>query len=130
MCLKRLEELTNEIQQIDQFLSLFINNTPILSWIKDIDGKFLYVNLAFLNYFNIESELDLYSSDEKDQYLKNDKEVWTTGETRELIETLNKDGYVHHFYSIKFKIDGVGIGGMAIDLNGSVKKLLLQYNTI
>lgn len=137
MCLERLEELTKEIQNIDRFLAAFINESPILAWVKDINGKFLYVNAATLAYFGLseehemigKTEFDFLSTSDMAQYLQNDLEVWNTGEQKELIETLDYNGYVHHFYSVKFKIDNVGIGGMAIDLNGSVKKLLSKFKT-
>ena len=136
MCLKRLEELTTELQNIDMFISSFINTSPILAWIKDFDGKFIYANSAFIEYFNLNSIDDILNKNIFPGYLlKNSQEHVQTDELAansshpiELIEVLNQGDNEIQFYTIKFKIDKVGIGGMALDINKKLFKLLQQFN--
>jgi len=136
MSLEHLTELTKKLHDHDNFLHTFINQSAILAWIKDINGKYTYANPSLIKFHNLELEddiigktdYDLWPQDAADEYTKNDKLVWKYGGNKELIESIDKIGYMHHFYVIKFKLDDIGIGGMAIDLNGSVKKLIAKYD--
>ena len=113
MCLKRLEELTTELQNIDMFISSFINTSPILAWIKDFNGNFIYANSVFIEYFNLKSIDDIlnkktfsgYLLKNSQQHIQNDELAAKSSNPIELIETLYRDDTEIQFYTIKFKID-------------------------
>jgi PAS domain S-box-containing protein len=136
MCLERLEELTFMLEFNDTLLSKFITHTPICCYVKDLDGKFIYANDALANLYNTtmddligKSDYDFANEEEADKYKEADLSVYNDGERRELIELYTNDGNIHHMYSIKFKLDDIGIGGMSIDLDGTIQKLLTKMNT-
>jgi two-component system, sensor histidine kinase and response regulator len=50
---RNLNDLEDKLRVIEAERNSIIDNIPFMSWIKDIDGKFLYVNQPYLDAFKL-----------------------------------------------------------------------------
>lgn len=61
----RIQELEEELKTCKAQLNSFMNNLPFVSWIKDADDKYAYVNDSFLRSFGLSSSDVIGKSDKK-----------------------------------------------------------------
>ena len=79
---RNLKELEEKLRVIEAERNSIIDNIPFMSWIKDIDGKFLYVNHPYLDAFKLEfnnvlgkTVFDIFSYDYAQQCHQEDLKV-------------------------------------------------------
>jgi PAS domain S-box-containing protein len=127
---KRAEE---ELRSSEQRFSRFMEHLPGLAWMKDLEGRYTYVNAAAALAFGrppaeIHGRTDgeLFPAGTAAQFRLNDwKALESTGGVL-VVETLNQpDGAVHHSLVSKFPVpdaDGrlAAVGGMAIDITDRI----------
>lgn len=111
-----------------RLFSAFMDNLPAFAWIKDIEGRYIYVNkltLARLPPFRGDwlgkTDSDLWPGEIGVTYRANDLKVVTSRETLEMIETCLLDGEQHYLLVSKFPIlDHTGavtmVGATAADI--------------
>ncbi|HEY9604808.1 MAG TPA: PAS domain S-box protein [Allocoleopsis sp.] len=121
---KRAEE---ELAQSQQLLLSFLNNLPGPAFIKDEEGRYLYVNPAGVRVVQRElsdivgkTDFDLVAVEVAQQLRDNDLAVLVEGKTVELLETLPQEGGEHYWLSFKFPFqDTFGkqlLAGMSFDI--------------
>ncbi len=107
----------------------FMQHLPGLAWIKDLQGRYVFVNDAAERAFQ-KSRAQLYGRTDEEifppqtaaQFRENDHRALASSAGIQAIETLeHADGMVHHSLVSKFPILGPDgkvalIGGMAIDV--------------
>lgn len=121
----REESLLNS----EKRFSRFMEQLPGLAWIKDDEGRYLYVNEAAERVFGMSRDRLLGQTDDEifcpetaAQFHKNDSEALRSSEGVQVVETLkHDDGVIHHSIVSKFPIAGphdetTMIGGIAIDI--------------
>ena len=123
---RRSEEV---LRASEQRFSRFMRHLPGLAWIKNLEGRYAYVNDEAARAFGRAKE-DLYGRTDDEifppqtaqQFQENDR-LALAGETgRMTIESLeHEDGTVHHSMVTKFPIPGADgqpamIAGMAFDI--------------
>ncbi len=122
---RRAEE---DLRQSEERFKNFMDNSPAVAFMKDEQGKYVYINKVFEERFQ---------TTRKDVYGKNDFEVWphdiamafrqddqavlAAGKTLELQEVSPyPDGSKHYWQVFKFPfLDAAGerhVGGMAVDI--------------
>ncbi|KAB8316775.1 diguanylate cyclase [Tolypothrix campylonemoides VB511288] len=106
----------------------FMNNSPAVAFIKDEQGRFVYINEPFERCFNIKlanllgkTDFDVWPSEIALQFRENDTRVLTEDRTVEMVETVPAlDGCLHYWLSFKFPIKDVSgqrlLGGVAVDI--------------
>jgi len=106
----------------------FINNSPAVAYMKDEEGRYLFVNEPALRRFSTRPEdwlgrtdADLWPAEVASEQRRNDLQVFASGRLTELSERIvGADGREHHFLSFKFPFtDPSGrrlLGGMSIDV--------------
>ena len=107
----------------------FMNHSPALAFMKDEEGRFVYINEQLERVFNVKladfrgkTDFDLASSAEAARQVReNDQAVLATGLPAELVETFpTPDGSLHYWLVLKFPFqDAFGctyVGGVAIDI--------------
>lgn len=129
------------LQESEQRFNKFMHHLPGLAWIKDLEGRYVYVNEAAGLVFQTSREEVLGKRDEDifpaavvDQFRENDRQALMSQAGVQVIETLkHQDGVLHHSIVSKFPILGpdgrpVLIGGMAIDMTArkQAEQLLLE----
>ena len=106
----------------------FMNQSPVVAWVKDEEFRFRYVNSAFEQLFNRPAEqilgrtdYDLYSKETADVTRANDRQVLASGVVTEAIEPVpGADGRMRRWLVHKFPLQQIGqqlwVGGTASDV--------------
>ena len=120
------EERVHEQQQR---FSRFMQHLPGLAWIKDTQGRYVYVNDAAEKAFRTprvelygKTDDELFPPEVAARFSQNDRQAVASGGGIQVVETLgHEDGTLHYSLVTKFPIqapDGEAafVGGMAIDI--------------
>lgn len=117
------------LRQSEERFKTFMNNSPVMAFIKDEQGRIIYINEPFERVFNIKladlqgkTDFDWMPEATAKQVWENDLSVLSTGKTIEVIETVpTPDGIFHYWLVLKFLVkDACGqrlLGGVAIDIS-------------
>lgn len=122
---KRSEEALRESQE---FFHRFMNNSPAVAFMKDEEGRYVYVNEPFerafgkkLNYLRGKTSFDWLPESIARPTHESDMEILRTGRSQEIVETVPAvDGSSHHWLVFKFPMtDGEGrqfVAGVGVDI--------------
>jgi PAS domain S-box-containing protein len=122
------------LRESEQRFARFMQHLPGLAWIKDFQGRYVFVNDAAEKAFRRpRAELygrtddELFPPETAAQFKANDRQALEAGAGVQVIETLrHDDGILHHSIVSKFPIPGPGgaaalVGGMAIDITDRLR---------
>jgi PAS domain S-box-containing protein len=114
----------------EQRFARFMQHLPGLAWIKDLDGRYVFVNDAAEAAFRVprealygKTDFEVFAPATAAQFRDNDQRAIASGAGIQAIELLEQaDGIVHRSLVSKFPIPGregapALIGGMAIDIS-------------
>jgi PAS domain S-box-containing protein len=116
------------LQDSESRLKAFLENSAVIGWMKDVDGRYVFVSGNYERRFNTRSEDWIGKSDFEfwpqkiaEQLRKNDQSVLDSGRSLEVIEeVVNPDGSKSMWQSFKFPYrDSSGkryVGGLAVDI--------------
>ncbi len=117
------------LRQSEERFARFMQCFPGLSWIKDLEGRYVYANQGAEEAFGAtaaqlygKTDHELFPPQTAAQFAENDRAALLTGNNIQKIESLtHPDGTVHHSLVSKFAIPGLDgtpamVGGMAIDV--------------
>jgi len=125
--LERTQERQALRESEDRFHA-FMDNSPAVAFMKDEDGRFVYVNQLFERFFKLthvqwfgKTDFDLWPEETARQLRDNDRAILAEDRPGEMFETvLGPDGAIHHWLVFKFHVkDHAGrrfLGGMAVDI--------------
>jgi PAS domain S-box-containing protein len=116
-----------ELKDSEERLQAFMNHSPILAFMKDDEGRYVYVNPKMESTFRIsldeirgKADFDWLPDDVARTVRENDRRVLSTGETVESLESVGTPEGIRHWMVVKFpfnKPDGrVFVGGVAVDV--------------
>lgn len=116
------------LRNSEERFAAFMNNSPAVAYMKDGDGRYVYVNRVLEEVFGIRFE-DLHGRTDFDwlpettarQVRENDRAVLSAGRPTEVIETvMQPDGTENHWLSFKFPFTDVQgrtfLGGVSVDV--------------
>lgn len=124
------------LSESEERFQTFMNNSPTVAFMKDYQGRYVYVNQTFEHTFNVKfndlhlkTDFDWLPQDIANQVCKNDLHVLSTNESIQVIEDVpTLDKYPHYWLVSKFPFkDSRGqqlVGGMAVNI--TEQKLLEQ----
>ena len=127
---KRIEA---ELRASQDRFHVFVDNGPFAAFMKDHDGKYVYVNkcverssLSEAKKWLGKTDCELFSSEEAKQCVQDDLRVMQGNTTVHFNDTTTwPDGTVQHWSTIKFPLqDGQGrqlLGGIAVDVTETRK---------
>ena len=110
-------------------LDAFLDHSPVIKFIKDAEGRFLYYNRTFCERFAVSKEawlgksvFDLFPHEFASAYHADDLQVLTTGVAKMIEETSpGPDGSILYWRTHKFPIhqaDGTRLlGGILVDVS-------------
>ncbi|QFS46146.1 PAS domain S-box protein [Nostoc sphaeroides] len=116
------------LQESEARFQAFMNNSPVLAWITDADGRVIYLNQSYLYTFKSvpeqvigQSICDLYPDEIARQHFDRIQTVIQTNQLTEAIEVASRsDGTLGEFLVYKFPILGLSaqklVGRVAIDI--------------
>jgi PAS domain S-box-containing protein len=122
---KRSEDALRESQE---FFHHFMNNSPAVAFMKDDQGRYVYVNEPFerlfgqdLTFLRGKTSFDWLPQTTARPTHDNDMQVLLTGRSQEVLETIPAaDGSLHHWLVFKFPMaDGAGrrfAAGVGVDI--------------
>jgi PAS domain S-box-containing protein len=114
--------------QSDRLFAAFMNHLPALAWIKDAQGRYLYLNEAFTKAFGVQLEewrykvdRDVLPASTAMEFEANDAQVIATKKALVAVETAPFTDGLHESLVSKFPIvDEAGnlhlLGGVAVDI--------------
>src|SRR5690606_19291735 len=122
------------LRESEHRFEAFMNNSPTLAFIRDAEGRYLYVNRRYLDAFGI-TEADrigrtvreVLPPDTADAVLILDGDVLRTGQAREcVLRTTTGPGGPRDWLTYAFPLADTGgrhtlVGGIAIDITDRVK---------
>ncbi len=122
---KRLE---NAFRDSQQRFEQFMDNNPAIAWMKDEQGRHVYLNKTYEKRFGGtldewfgKTDFELWPQDIAQTFWENDQAVLASGKPIETIEeTTDSDGSRAFWFNFKFPFqDSAGawyVGGMGIDV--------------
>ncbi len=125
--LERAQERRALRESEDRFHA-FMDNSPAVAFIKDENGRFVYVNQLFERFFKLtrlqwlgKTDFDLWPEETARQLRDNDRAILAEDRPAEIFETLpGPDGILRTWLVFKFPVkDHAGrrfLGGMAVDI--------------
>lgn len=124
-----LRDAQEALRESEQRFARFMQHLPGLAWIKDLEGRYVYVNDAAEAAFRVRREAlygktdgDIFPPETAALFRENDQRAIASSGGIQAVEQLKQpDGIVHRSLVSKFPIPGRGgapalIGGMAIDI--------------
>jgi PAS domain S-box-containing protein len=120
---KRAEEA---LRESDRRFALFMENLPGVAFMKDTQGRYVYVNEPFENTFHRrgwvgKTDDEFWSPPIANQFKQNDHVVLTTRKALQTIEVVPHDEGLHSWLVSKFPIlnesgEPMMVGGVAVDI--------------
>ncbi|MDZ8259620.1 PAS domain S-box protein [Nostoc sp. ChiQUE01b] len=116
------------LEESEARFQAFMNNSPVLAWITDTDGRVLYLNQTYLRTFKLLSEqvigqsiFNLYPDEIARQHFDHIQTITQTNQVIEVIEVAPRpNGSLGEFLVYKFPILGLSaqklVGRVAIDI--------------
>jgi len=117
------------LQATQERFSRFMRHLPGLAWIKDIEGRYVFVNDAAAIAFGMprdalygRTDADIFPADVATMFAENDRRALASSGGLQMVEVLeHDDGVLHHSLVSKFPIPGADgenawVGGIAIDI--------------
>ena len=130
LALRDRKAADHALESRDRKMKAILNNIPDMAWLKDRESRFIAVNLPFARACALDPEaivgktdLDIWPRHLADAYRADDREVMTSGRTKQLEEQLMGSGGVPSWIeTIKapiFSAQGeiVGTTGIARDIS-------------
>jgi PAS domain S-box-containing protein len=122
------------LRDSEQRFARFMQNLAGLAWIKDLQGRYVYVNEAAEKAFGVsranlygKTDAEVFSPEIAGQFQENDRRALDSGANVQVVETLtHEDGTKHYSLVSKFPILGSDgkptlVGGMAIDITDRMR---------
>jgi two-component system sensor histidine kinase/response regulator len=118
------------LRESEERFQAFMNNSPVVAFIKDEEGRILYMNEVMEQKFRVnldemfgKTDYDWLPADIADAVTAVDRQVLASGEPRQLVELVpTPDGTVYEWLVMKFCIGATNggrkmLGGVAIDVS-------------
>jgi len=130
----RAWEKVREEREENQFrLQSILDNTPLIMFIKDLDGRYLLINRSFREAFEVTDEIvigktdfDFEDDDAAIRYRESDEKVIALMEHVQTDETVQMADGEHNLLIVKFPLFDrenilYGVGGIATDITERVQ---------
>jgi PAS domain S-box-containing protein len=116
------------LRKSEKLFAAFMDHLPGFAWMKDVEGRYVYINKTFLQFRNAvgKTDAELWPAEVASTYRANDNQVIQTKNTLQIIEPFPKDPEQGCQIVSKFPIfdqDGavVMVGGASVDISELVQ---------
>jgi PAS domain S-box-containing protein len=122
---RRTEEA---LRSTEARLRVFLENSPTVAWLKDEEGRHVFVSPSYEKRFGVgredwqnKTDFELWPKEAAEQFLRNDRAVLDAAGPQEVLESApNRDGTISWWLSNKFWFrDASGkryVGGIGLDV--------------
>lgn len=124
---EELRASQKELVDSHHLLKEFVENNPALCFVKDHEGRYLFISKSFCKFFDVSPDRVIGKTDFEwlpenvaRQFTENDQLVRDSGKPLEIIEKVPRKNEIVHSIVHKFPIQMPGprkfVGGIAIDI--------------
>jgi PAS domain S-box-containing protein len=121
------QEATESLRASEERFRAFMDNSPTNAYIKDAEGRYLFVNRTVEQQFNRplaewvgKTDFDLLPAPEAQLVRRNDLSVLTSKQTAQFAENSTQSDGLHYYLSFKFPLQNRGgdwlVAGMSLDI--------------
>ncbi len=130
---QKLRLAEEEVKEYQYRVQAIIDNTPLIIYVKDLEGRYMLINKQFKETFKTTEEFvigkklsEFNANGSYDKYFDADRKVIETGKPVELEDVLELESGLHHLLTIKFplydkKNEIFGISGFMKDITEMVR---------
>jgi PAS domain S-box-containing protein len=123
-----LKRATDSLYESEERFRAFMDNTSASAWMKDEQGRYVYLNKPFERHFGVrlddwrgKTDFEVWPPEIAEPFRRNDREVLRSGQPREVVEqTRSSDGRRRTWLTSKFPCrDRSGrtyVGGIGFDI--------------
>lgn len=123
-----LRKAEQALRESEERFRLFMDNSPTIAWMKDAEGRHVYLNKTYENRFGVslagwlgKTDLEVCPGETAEGFRKNDQAVLAAGHAIEVMEeTVNSDGNLCYWLNSKFPFrDHSGkqyVAGLGLDI--------------
>jgi PAS domain S-box-containing protein len=123
-----VHERTRELQESQALLQGFMNHTPAVMWVKDLDSKFIVANENLAQMYGVDStnirgksDFDVYAPEVAREFVRIEHEIAQSKQARILEESTPLAAGTRYWLTTKFPIldahgDTQAIGGFSFDI--------------
>jgi len=116
------------LRESEERFRAFMDNSPAIAWMKDEEGRYVYISEACEKRFGVplddcrgKTDFELWPQETAAEFRRNDQEVLRTGRTIKVVEGgLMPDGQRSYWWNFKFLLqDAAGrkfVGGIGVDI--------------
>ncbi|MBF0368709.1 MAG: PAS domain S-box protein [Magnetococcales bacterium] len=125
---KGIRQAHERLQHSESQMRDILNNAPMVVFLKDLDGRFLFVNPRHEKLFGVssarlqgKSDFDVFPKEVAEKFRKNDQAVLAADQPMEMEERVSMGDGEQVYVSLKFPLKDsagtpYGVCGMAIDI--------------
>ncbi len=122
------KHVVSDLQEADRRLQLILENTTAVMYLKDADGRYVFVNAEYERLFDVQNteivgrtDAEVHPEAMADAVMENDQRVLNAGEPLELEEQITVDGSERTYLSLKVPTrnnagDIDGVFGVSTDI--------------
>ncbi|WP_412480076.1 EAL domain-containing protein [Azonexus sp. IMCC34839] len=123
------KKIETELQNSEETLRAITDNISTVMFMKDLSGRYLYINRQYERLFHItnseiqgKTDYDIFPQEQAEAFVRHDQIVVRSGEPFEIEEQVQQDGRVHTYLSVKIPIRNAqgeiyAICGVATDIS-------------
>ena len=116
------------LRNSEERFRLFMNHSPAVAWMKDRQGRYIYINETYEKHFGVQlrdrlgkTDFEIYPRSIAEQFAKNDQDALTAGYPVEFTEdSIDQQGNPCYWLAYKFPFhDASGqvfVGGIGVDV--------------
>ncbi|HEV2529564.1 MAG TPA: PAS domain-containing protein [Thermomicrobiales bacterium] len=128
----------DRLRESERLFNAFMDNSPLVAYMKDEDHRYVYVNDVFQRAFNLDAQwlegrtdADWLPADQAAKVMENDRQIVASGQPSEFVEVVDdraRPGSANrqYWYSMKFPFtDAKGrtfVGGLSANITERRKK--------
>ena len=125
---RQREKAVAAVRETERLLHAILDNSPPVIFIKDVDGRYVFINRAYERLWQVErstflgrTDREMFPPELAEAFIGNDLEVMTSGRARELENDLVTPGGTRTFLSVKFPLadlagEAYAVCGIATDI--------------
>jgi PAS domain S-box-containing protein len=123
-----LMQAQDRLRESEERFRQFMDNSPAIAWVKDAEGRYVYLNRAYEQRFGVtldtwrgKTDFELWPADIAQAFRDHDLVVWREGQARQVTEQVRTaDGALSWWLYSKFLITAAGgeryIAGSGVDI--------------
>ncbi len=128
----RRKQAEEALKKSRQLFDWFMKHLPVLAFMKDLEGRYIFYNEATKNFFGHppeerigKTDAELWPPEVAAELRENDQKVLSTGKTLNTVETVHVEGRKRYMLVTKFPIFKDGkpfvLAGFSMDITERIK---------